>query len=111
MNLSELKKDGFQVTVHHKRRYLMPIITGVGMDVKLHFEENFDRIENCIGFNIIKGGSTIVQIEKDGVGAMAESFCSNKDNFNKKVGVRVALGRAHKTYNELRANSEEKYIA
>ena len=41
-----------------------------------------------------KGGSTQVIIDSpDGKHFLGEAICSKKDNYNKKMGVRIALGR------------------
>jgi len=42
-----------------------------------------------------RGGSTIIEIESpDGRTSHGASLCSRNDNFNRRIGVRIALGRA-----------------
>ena len=42
-----------------------------------------------------KGGTTEIQITTpEGIDVSGKSKCSPKDNYNKKLGVRIALGRA-----------------
>lgn len=44
-----------------------------------------------------KGGRTEVQVESpDGIVVVGEAKCSKKENYCKKVGVKIALGRAMK---------------
>jgi hypothetical protein len=44
-----------------------------------------------------RGGTTRVEITlSDGINIIGEALCSLKDNYNKKTGVKIALGRALK---------------
>jgi hypothetical protein len=71
LTVKNLRQNGFKVRVLHVRKY---DLNGV----------------SC------KGGRTIVQISKDGNTGEGESVCSDLDNYNKRLGVRIALGRAYK---------------
>lgn len=52
------------------------------------------RKPNSGGVNA-RGGKTIVEVTTpEGVTLVGISRCSRKENFNKKLGVRIALGRA-----------------
>lgn len=42
------------------------------------------------------GGVTKVTLEFDGVRAVGFAACSNEDNFNRRIGYQIALGRALK---------------
>lgn len=48
-----------------------------------------------------RGGKTVVEVTlPDGTALVGESKCSRKENFNKRLGVRIALGRAMKIYRD-----------
>lgn len=72
MNTVEsLRKSGYKVRVHHFRRT--------------------DKNKNKIPI----GGKTIVEVTTpDGSTLVGKSRCNRKENYNKKLGVRIALGRA-----------------
>lgn len=70
--VQQLREDGYTVKVRHNRNTQL----GVVVDPK--------------------GGSTEVRIEKDGIGANGEAVCSTKDNYSRKIGRNIALGRALK---------------
>lgn len=68
--VEELRKSGYKVRVKHFRR------------------ENSDGI-------VSRGGKTVVEVTApDGTTFVGMSRCSRKENFNKRLGVRIALGRA-----------------
>lgn len=70
MTVEDLRKRGFKIRVHHHRR-----VTG--------------KVVNPLG------GKTVVEITTpDGTTLVGVSRCSRKENFNKRLGVRIALGRA-----------------
>jgi hypothetical protein len=41
-----------------------------------------------------KGGTTTIELTKDGIDASGEAICCLEDNYNRKLGVKIALGRA-----------------
>ena len=51
-----------------------------------------------------KGGQTIIELTSpDGkFSATGIALCSEQDNYNKKVGVKIALGRAEKELDDLK---------
>lgn len=70
MNVEELRKSGYKIRVHHHRKV------------------------NEGGINS-RGGKTVVEVTTpDGRTLVGVSRCSRKENFNKRLGVRIALGRA-----------------
>lgn len=70
--VERLRKDGYKVRVKHYR--LM----------------NLDGIK-------ARGGKTVVEVTApDGTNFVGMSRCSRNENFNKRLGVRIALGRAFK---------------
>lgn len=101
MKVAEIREQGYRVYVKHRRRCVMYDIGGKPT-------EHFLKIEECPKeCSITKGGYTFVEIVKGDKSFKATSQCSVKDNFNKKVGLTVALGRAYKLANE---NELEEYF-
>lgn len=73
MTVEELRKSGYKVRVHHHRR------------------SSVDGVNS-------RGGKTVVEVTTpDGKTLYGYARCSRKENFNKRLGVRIALGRALKT--------------
>lgn len=73
MTVQSLRQSGYKVRVLHHRR-------------------NDDRV---LGAVHPKGGETVIQITTpDGVDLEGRAKCSKKDLYNKKLGVKVAIGRA-----------------
>lgn len=71
-DVEKLRKSGFKVRVKHYR--LM----------------NLDGIK-------ARGGKTLVEVTTpDGENLVGMARCSRNENFNKRLGVRIALGRAFK---------------
>lgn len=73
-----LRQSGYKVRVYHERKYLQ--------------QNKFSPV--CILSS--KGGKTTVEIttpdkERDVFGI---AFCSDADNFSKKLGTKIATGRA-----------------
>lgn len=71
--VKSLRQKGYKVRVLHKRKYKNPL------------SDNFEE----------KGGETILEIRTpEGIEISASARCHEKDNYNKKEGVRIALKRA-----------------
>lgn len=71
ITVESLRKRGCKIRVHHHRRKA-----------------------GCGAINPL-GGKTVVEITTpDGTTLVGVSRCSRKENFNKRLGVRIALGRA-----------------
>lgn len=67
-----LRKNGYKVRVHHHRKMVASVAAA-------------------------RGGKTVVEVTTpDGTTFVGIARCSRKENFNKKMGVRIALGRALK---------------
>lgn len=76
--ISELRSKGYRVFVDHDRTHV--------------FNHN--------GETPPKGGRTVVKILKDDeVVAEGTSFCSELDNYNRKIGRNISLGRAMRNFN------------
>lgn len=73
MKVHDLRKAGYKVRVLHCRRRDERTLTQV----------------DC------KGGETVIQITTpDGQDLEGRAKCSDKERYNKRVGVQIALGRA-----------------
>lgn len=98
--LEKLRKDGYRVHINHFRNYdLYEILT----------DESLVRLDQIIPlFDVAvrdvpkvyrkyaraKGGRTEVKITTpDGREFFSEAVCSNKENFNKKLSLKIAVGR------------------
>lgn len=73
-------------------------LRNAGYKVKvLHFRDRMfkNRMDTSMtGYESPKGGFTKVIIDSpEGDHYEGTAFCSKKDNYNKKLGVRIALGR------------------
>lgn len=81
MTVQELRNQGYKVRVLHFRNHIS--------------KQKLDRM-SYVGFvNSPKGGTTKVIIDSPaGEHFEGEAKCSIKDNYNKKLGVRIAIGRS-----------------
>ena len=85
MNIQELRNSGYKVKVLHHRLYNGEYCYGSYYRT---------RLPDC------KGGFTKVIIDSpSGEHFEGEAKCSDKDNYNKKLGVRIALGRCGLNFN------------
>ena len=104
LDVYKLRKLGYKVRIRHFR-YIIDDESG---DLKLYsaktIKEEFlsDLIE-------VRGGKTEVELEINDKKFNSESVCSLLDNFNRKLGVRIALGRILKriVQDNLRANADD----
>ena len=76
----DLRKAGFSVKVRHNRKFT-----------------NVQKLDGVAQIVNVKGGSTEVGVYFNNE-LVGEGFarCSKRDNYNRKLGVRIALGRAMK---------------
>lgn len=71
LTVGYLRKSGYKIAVHHHRR------------------------KNKDGSFMPKGGKTVLIIDSpSGEHFEGCAKCSNEDNYNKKLGIRIALGRS-----------------
>jgi hypothetical protein len=84
--VEQLRKDGFKVKVLHSRKYYSHILPDLSSDYDLKIDP--------------RGGHTKVVLT-DPTGRTVESIakCSTQDNYSKKIGRDIALGRALKEIN------------
>lgn len=100
--VAELRQEGFKVFVKHSRyyletrRFLFEKTLIYGPLSKSEKEASGFGSENLFA----KGGKTEVEIYKNGV-LLGEghAVCSLSDNFNRKIGLQIALGRAQEDLN------------
>jgi len=83
MTVEELRNNGYKVRVHHHRK-MTRTLDGSSMVA-------------CA-----RGGRTVIEVTTpDGTNLVGSSRCSRKENFNKRLGVKIALGRALKGANNV----------
>ena len=75
----DLRKMGYKVKVWHDRHFV------------------YDNVGRIYDYDC-RGGMTEVEIYDHNTqcGYIGLATCSNKDNYNRKIGVKIALGRALK---------------
>jgi len=95
----ELRRRGYTVRVQHLRR---------ASDGGLYAKWELDELKKMFPYGgeaglyakrvslLPTGGKTVVRLEGPGgnYGSTGVADCSEKDNFNKKLGLRIALARA-----------------
>ena len=82
--VKELKEMGWQVTVRHARR----------------------KID---GKPTPKGGTTsVVLVDDNNFSFFGLANCSDRDTYDRKLGVKIALGRAMKWYKENKSTAIKK---
>ena len=86
--VESLRKLGFRVAVVHFR-------TGRLKRIHPTMGRYLTASENHCGS---KGGKTTVEILKNGISHRGIALCSSKDNYNRKIGVKIALNRAYFKY-------------
>ena len=89
MTVQELRNDGYKVRVLHNRLY----------NGYYKWQVGSKPTSDC-GYGPIdpdtKGGSTQIVIDSpSGEHYEGLAICSKKENYNKKLGVRIALGRCN----------------
>lgn len=82
MTVLELRKQGYQVRVRHQR--------AVTYYPKLNGEITW--LDHPVPKE--RGGCTVVELTKDDKTVTGLAVCSDNDNYNKKIGVKIAIGRA-----------------
>lgn len=85
LSIKNLRQSGWKVRVLHQRNYFLR-----------------DKMDGTSSEVCAKGGNTEIQLtcpdKKFNVSGVA--VCSDEDNYNRKVGNSIALGRAWKNYIE-----------
>lgn len=90
ISVKNLRQGGFKVRVGHYRYTNIKIINDPDMPI---LSSSFTEFQKPFGVNP-KGGKTTIELTKDGIDAKGEAICCLEDNYNRKLGVKIALGRA-----------------
>ena len=90
--IHDLQTEGWNVEIHHKRNTVYKL------------DENRSQFNSTLAQKEVspKGGYTAAFLEKDGMRFVGEAVCSKQDNYNRKIGAQIALGRALKKIEGLR---------
>ena len=89
MTIQQLRNSGYKVKVLHNRLYNGYYKWQVGS--KPSGEQGYGPIDPDA-----RGGSTQIIIDSpSGAHYQGLALCNNKDNYNKKLGVRIAIGRCN----------------
>jgi len=91
LTLDELRKNGWKISVYHLRNC---------QDVADYLQQVNANHKSKI--NINKKAVTRVIVSKNNLTCESEAICSNKDQFNKKLGLKIALGRLEKKLSNLK---------
>lgn len=90
-SVKELRLSGYKVRVGHLRRFYYPALKEP-ISGKMAFE-----ITCSPPIPFPRGGITVVRITTpEGMIAETKAICAETDQYNKKRGVKIALGRAFK---------------
>jgi len=94
MTVQDLRRQGCRVRLLHYRLAFLP--NGTDVDVGLFPASDLKAMHQlCLADP--KGGKTVVDVQfPDGNNIHAEAECSLRDQFRKKTGVAIALGRVMK---------------
>jgi hypothetical protein len=81
LSIKNLRRRGWKVRVMHSRHYFLK-----------------DRLNGSSTEISARGGITIIQITSPDktINASGKAVCSDQDNYDRKVGNAIALGRAYK---------------
>ena len=114
MNIKDLKEMGYHVNVTHYREYPEECLGDLSESVciDMHAGKNIETIRYVPVYSVPKehhkyvfpcGGITKVVIsDKNGKKYFGEARCSSFENFSKKLGTTIAIGRA--LYGSKRSN-------
>jgi hypothetical protein len=81
LSIKNLRRRGWKVRVMHSRHYFLK-----------------DRLNGSSTEISARGGITIIEITSPDktINASGKAVCSDQDNYDRKVGNAIALGRAYK---------------
>ena len=87
--LQKLRNSGYSVKVQHKRPWFN------GCEVKMATRHEILSNDGCFESVSQNGGETTVEITTpEGRTYVGVATCSAKDAFNRKLGLKIAIGRA-----------------
>lgn len=95
--VQELRKSGYKVLVNHLR-YPARVTknTSKRQSQKIKLENVYALTENGLGISPFGGKTTLDIVSPDGATYHSDAECSVKDVYNKRLGIKIALGRALK---------------
>lgn len=94
MTVQQLRNTGYKVRVLHNRLYSGYYKWENGMSAIEESKIIQPKIKKILLEPDAKGGSTQVVIDSpNGEHFEGHAICSKKENYNKKLGVKIALGR------------------
>lgn len=93
ITVKHLRQNGFKVRVGHYRWTDMAIMSYGQPTLQSDITSDDFIFNDSAGINP-KGGKTTIELTKDGIDAKGEAICCLEDNYNRKLGVKIALGRA-----------------
>jgi hypothetical protein len=114
LSVQSLRAAGYKVRVCHKRHFSIfaekdDVKVKIDVTPAMSFRELDDGLPTlnalCMPYSIKpisfsvepRGGLTLIEITTpDGTDLKGEALCSKRDNYDKKKGVKIALGRALK---------------
>jgi hypothetical protein len=80
--IAELREQGYEVDVNHVRKMSLDMSRRDGVPTNYVIEP--------------RGGATTVTLTKGEKSVYGHAICSDRDNYNRKIGLAIALGRACK---------------
>jgi hypothetical protein len=91
LSIKNLRRRGWKVRVMHSRHYFLK-----------------DRLNGASTEVSPKGGITVIEITSPDkqINTSGKAVCSDEDNYDRKVGNSIALGRAYKNALEKMETSE-----
>lgn len=92
-SIHQLRKSNYKCRIIHKRYY-----EGYGLLSKREMEDVIFQ-KHCKSRISPKGGCTLIEITTStGENFKSEAVCSQKDSFNRRIGLQICLGRISKVH-------------
>ena len=94
--IHQLRKSGYKVRINHKRYYAKYGLFSKKEAEEMVLNQYWGDCKNKIN---PKGGYTAIEITTPtGENFKSEAACSKKDSFNRKIALRICLGRISKSH-------------
>ena len=95
--VESLRKKGYKVKVYHLRKFIPACLPNT-WSMKDYYELKLTvTLQQIWKLSCCGGATTVVICGKDNGMYFGHAYCSDKDNYDKKIGVKIALGRALKS--------------
>lgn len=102
-NVEKLRKAGWKIRVYHGRKYTAGYNTVTSYeDCYFHSRREFANLNQYImqDYKLSShDGFTVVEVTKDGITGRGKFNVPSGRQFNRKIGLKAALGRAMQNYN------------